>query len=194
MIKKIVNLFFLIFKILIIISLIVLLIFPFALIAIFIKFTSKGPVLHWSKRIGKDNNPFLMPKFRTMKNETPNVATHLLNNENYHVTRFGKHLRKLSLDEIPQLYSILKGDMNFIGPRPALFNQVDLIKLRTINKIHRMKPGITGWAQVNGRDAISIEEKVNLEIEYLKINSFKVNILIFFKTLYEIFKKNNISH
>ena len=132
---------------------------PLLLIIILIRIDSKGPILFWSKRVGQHEEIFLMPKFRTMKIDTPQLATHLLDNHKDRVTAIGKFLRKFSLDEIPQFYSILKGDMNLIGPRPALFNQKDLIKLRRKYKLNNIKPGLTGWAQVNGRDTISIEKK-----------------------------------
>ena len=177
-----------------ILILIIGLIFPCIFIAIIIKLTSKGPIIHWSKRVGINNTLFLMPKFRTMTIGTPDVATHLLKNQNQYIYQFGSLLRKTSIDEIPQLYSILLGHMNIVGPRPALYNQDNLINLRTKNGIHTLKPGITGWAQVNGRDNISIEEKVGLELVYLKNKSFKFDIYIIFLTVISVTSKKNINH
>lgn len=168
---------------------------PFLLIiSILIKIDSKGPILHWSKRVGKNNVIFLMPKFRTMEVDSPQLATHLMAKEKSYVTKVGGVLRKLSLDELPQLFSIIKGDMNFIGPRPALFNQEDLIELRTQNNIHLMSPGITGWAQVNGRDEISIEEKVRYEKEYLDIKSPTLDLKILFLTFFSVILKKGVTH
>ena len=164
------------------------------IIAFIIKLTSKGPVLFWSSRIGQYNLLFKMPKFRTMKIETPQLATHLLNDPESFYTPFGKFLRKFSLDEIPQLLSILKGDMSFIGPRPALYNQDDLMNLRTKKGIHELKPGLTGWAQVNGRDEISIPEKVILDEEYLRKMSWKMDIYILWLTLVKVIKRDDVSH
>ena len=172
-----------------------ILFFPLLIIiAIMILITSGSPIIHWSKRVGKDNNLFLMPKFRTMIKKTPQKATHLMKNNLNNVTFFGSLLRKTSLDEILQLYSVMLGDMNFIGPRPALFNQDDLIQLRTENKIHLQKPGITGWAQVNGRDSLSIKEKVYAEKFYLENRSIILDLRIIISTLLKIFKIDNISH
>lgn len=165
-----------------------------ALLSLLIKFTSKGPVLHLSKRIGQNNIEFTMPKFRTMLIETPQVATHLLGNSKSYLTPIGHILRKLSLDEIPQLISILKGDMSFIGPRPALYNQYDLIELRTKRNIHLIKPGLTGWAQINGRDEISIEEKVQKDEYYYNNFSLSLDLKIFLITVIKVLKSNNISH
>jgi O-antigen biosynthesis protein WbqP len=148
--------------------LLILVFFPLILLMAFlVKVTSKGPALHWSKRVGINNKLFLMPKFRTMEINTPQLATHLMAKEKSYLTPIGGFLRQTSLDELPQLISIIKGDMSFIGPRPALYNQDDLIALRTKFNIHTLRPGITGWAQINGRDEISIEKKVELEKEYL---------------------------
>ena len=141
---------------------------PLILIAIAVRLTSKGPAFHWSSRVGRYNQNFIMPKFRTMRLETPQVATHLLQNPKRYETPIGPFLRKTSLDELPQLYNIFRGDMSFVGPRPALFNQYDLIKLRTKARVHLLLPGITGWAQINGRDTLSIKDKVNLDAAYLK--------------------------
>ena len=159
-----------------------------------IKINSKGPALYWSERVGKKSISFFMPKFRTMIIDTPEVATHLLQEPDKFVTSVGRVLRKTSLDEIPQLYSILIGDMGFVGPRPALFNQVDLIELRKENKIDRVLPGVTGWAQVNGRDELSIEAKVKFEREYLKRKSIFFDSYIIWLTLAKVFKREHVSH
>ena len=153
-----------------------------------------GNLIFWSKRIGKNNIVFLMPKLRTMKKLTPDIATHLLTNQNEYVTKLGKILRKTSLDEIPQLYSVLKGDMTIVGPRPALFNQYDLIKLRTKNNIHFLKPGITGLAQVKGRDLLTISEKVAFDKKYLNQKNFFLNIKIICITVIKLFISKNIFH
>ena len=145
---------------------------PIAVVAIIIKITSKGPVLYWSDRVGLNNTIFKMPKFRTMKIDTPPIATHLLENPDQFLTKAGKFLRKTSLDELPQLCSILKGDMSFVGPRPALFNQHDLIKFRTMKGVHKLIPGLTGWAQINGRDDVPIPVKVDFDEYYMKRRSF----------------------
>lgn len=158
-----------------------------------IKITSKGPVIHWSRRIGKNNVIFLMPKFRTMKIATPQMATHLLTNGNNFLTPIGALLRKTSLDEIPQLWSVLIGDMNLVGPRPALFNQEDLIDLRTLYNIHQIAPGVTGWAQINGRDELSIEEKVKFDKAYLEQKSLIFDFKIILLTVIKVLKRANIS-
>ena len=167
---------------------------PSLIIALLVKITSKGPILFWSKRIGVNNEIFLMPKFRTMKQDTPDVATHLLKDPDQFLTSIGPFLRRTSLDEIPQLYSVLLGDMSLVGPRPALFNQEDLINLRTGKGIHKLKPGITGWAQVNGRDEITIPEKVSLEEEYLDKMSWKMDMGILWLTFVKVLKKDSITH
>ena len=177
-----------------VIILLFIFILPIFFISIAIKLSSKGPVIHLSKRIGRNNKIFLMPKFRTMHINSPNVATHLLNNDKNYITKIGKILRKLSLDEIPQLYSVLIGHMNFIGPRPALYNQYDLINLRTKNNIHKLKPGITGLAQVNGRDLLSIDQKVKLDNEYMKKKSFTLDLNIIVKTFFSFINKKDITH
>ena len=175
--------------------LLIVLFLPILLLVAMIVVVSSGvPVIHWSKRVGKNNQIFLMPKFRTMKNNTPQKATHLMMNNELYTTKSGTFLRKTSLDELPQLYSILTGKMNFIGPRPALFNQIDLIELRTLNGIHSQKPGITGLAQVKGRDNLSIEQKVEEEKIYLNNKSVKLNIFIIFLTVLKIFKRENVIH
>lgn len=167
---------------------------PSLIIALLVKITSKGPILFWSKRIGVNNEIFLMPKFRTMKQGTPDVATHLLKDPNQFLTSIGAFLRRTSLDEIPQLYSVLLGDMSLVGPRPALFNQDDLISLRSKRGINKIKPGITGWAQVNGRDEITILEKVSLEEEYLDKMSWKMDMYILWLTFVKVLKKESITH
>ena len=167
---------------------------PISFISILVKLTSKGPILYWSDRVGRNNTIFRMPKFRTMHINTPAVATHLLNDPDRYLTPFGKLLRKSSLDELPQLYSILKGDISFVGPRPALYNQDDLIKLRTEKGIHKIIPGITGWAQVNGRDKISIPKKVDFDAYYLKKRSISFDIKILFMTFAKVAKSENITH
>jgi O-antigen biosynthesis protein WbqP len=164
------------------------------LTGILIKLTSKGAIIYFSDRVGKNNIIFKMPKFRTMKTNTPAVATHLLDNPQSHLTSIGGFLRKTSIDELPQLWSVLTGKMSFVGPRPALFNQNDLIDLRKKNNIDKILPGITGWAQINGRDEISIEEKVDFEIEYLHKKSFLFDMKILLLTFFKIFTKNGVSH
>jgi O-antigen biosynthesis protein WbqP len=167
---------------------------PLILIAIAVWLTSKGPTLHWSSRVGKDNRIFSMPKFRTMRIDTPQVATHLLRNPKQYETPIGPFLRKTSLDELPQLFNIFKGDMSFVGPRPALFNQHDLIQLRTKGKVHQLLPGLTGWAQINGRDTLSIPDKVALDVEYLKQQSFVFDIRILWATVLKVLKRDGVSH
>lgn len=173
---------------------VVIIIAPSLITALLIKITSKGSILFWSKRIGVNNKIFLMPKFRTMKQNTPDVATHLLKDPDQFLTSIGPFLRRTSLDEIPQLYSVLLGDMSLVGPRPALFNQEDLINLRTEKGIHKLKPGITGWAQVNGRDEITIPEKVSLEEEYSDKMSWKMDMCILWLTFVKVLKKDSITH
>ena len=167
---------------------------PMSLIAFIIRITSKGPALYWSDRIGINNIVFSMPKFRTMKLETPTLATHLLKDPEPFYTPFGKFLRNYSLDELPQLLSIMKGDMSFVGPRPALFNQDDLIALRTEHGIHNFVPGLTGWAQVNGRDDLAIPEKVVLEKEYIELQGFCFDLYIMWRTVIKVFRGDGISH
>lgn len=170
-----------------------LLIIPFLIIAIVILITSNGGVLHWSKRVGKDNNIFKMPKFRSMLVETPVVAKHLLKNPETYFSPIGKFLRRNSIDEFPQLFSILKGDMSFVGPRPALFNQKDLIYLRKIKGVHKLKPGLTGWAQVNGRDKLSVCDKVAYDVEYLNRQSFLFDFKILCMTFLKVIKRDDIN-
>lgn len=170
-----------------------LFIFPGILIAFIIKIDSKGPIIYWSDRVGVDNKLYKMPKFRTMKIGTPAVATHLLKNATSHHTKFGYFLRNTSLDEIPQIYSVFTNKMSFVGPRPALFNQHDLVELRDKSLIN-IKPGITGWAQVNGRDNLTIEEKVKFDQEYVEMKSFLFDLKILWLTVLKVLKRDNISH
>ena len=165
-----------------------------ALIAALIKATSRGPVLHWSNRIGRGNVTFKMPKFRTMICGTPDVATHLLDRPESWVTPIGRFLRRLSLDELPQLFSVVMGQMSIVGPRPALFNQHDLIDLRTRKNIHRLLPGITGWAQVNGRDELPIPVKVAFEEQYLREQSLRFDVRILAETIMRVFHGSGVSH
>jgi len=176
------------------IFLISVLLFFIIISAILVKITSKGRVLYWSDRIGKDNTIFKMPKFRSMLVGTPAVATHLLDNPGAYLSPIGDFLRRSSLDELPQLFSVLKGDMSFVGPRPALFNQEDLIALRTEKGVDRLLPGITGWAQVNGRDELSIPDKVALDLEYLNRQSFWFDMKILWMTFLKVIKRDGVSH
>jgi O-antigen biosynthesis protein WbqP len=180
----------------ILISTLLLLIFsiPMVLIAIAIKLTSTGPVLYWSDRVGAKNKIFRMPKFRTMHTGTPIVATHLLASPDRHMTGIGKLLRKNSIDELPQLFSVLYGDMSLVGPRPALYNQDDLIALRTEKGIHRLVPGITGWAQINGRDDLPIPKKVELDAYYLENQSFIMDMKTIILTVFSVLGSKGISH
>jgi O-antigen biosynthesis protein WbqP len=164
------------------------------LIAIAIRLTSKGSSLYWSDRIGKNNKVFKMPKFRSMLTDAPAVATHLLDNPDSYLSPIGSFLRLSSLDELPQLFSVLKGDMSFVGPRPALYNQDDLIALRTEKGVDKLLPGITGWAQVNGRDELSISDKVALDVEYLNRQSFWFDIKILWMTFLKVVKRDGVSH
>jgi len=168
--------------------------FPMIVIAIFISLTSKGPVLYFSKRVGRQNIIFNMPKFRSMKVDSPVVATHLISEVNEYLSPIGGFLRKYSLDELPQVFSIIKGDMSFVGPRPALFNQYDLIELRKNKGISDLIPGLTGWAQVNGRDELSIQEKVQFEVEYMHQRSFWFELKILWMTLLKVVNRQGISH
>ena len=167
---------------------------PVLLVAIAVRLTSKGPALYWSDRIGRDNVTFKMPKFRSMRVGTPAMATHLLADARSHLTPIGSFLRKSSLDELPQLWSILAGDMSFVGPRPALFNQHDLIALRTEQGVHTLVPGLTGWAQVNGRDELPIPEKVKLDVAYLKRQSLWFDIRILWLTFVTVLDRDGVSH
>lgn len=170
------------------------LVFPVLVIGVLVRLTSRGPALYWSDRIGRDNRVFRMPKFRTMRLGTPAVATHLLKDAASHLTPIGSFLRKSSLDELPQLWSILVGDMSFVGPRPALFNQDDLIALRTERGVHQILPGLTGWAQVNGRDEIPITDKVRLDEHYLRHQSLWFDVHILWLTLLKVLSRENVSH
>lgn len=167
---------------------------PFVLVALAVRVTSKGSVFYWSDRVGRGNKIFSMPKFRTMKINTPAVATHLLENPAQYLTPVGSFLRKSSLDELPQLWSILKGDMSFVGPRPALFNQEDLIALRTEAGVHHLVPGLTGWAQINGRDELPIAEKVLWDVEYLKRQSLGFDLMILLLTAQNVLLGKHVSH
>jgi len=176
------------------ILLLILLSIPLLVISILIKLTSKGPVLYWSDRVGRNNAIFRMPKFRSMKTDTPPVATHLLADPDRYVTTIGRFIRKTSLDELPQIFSVLKGDMSFVGPRPALFNQDDLVALRTSKGIHTLVPGITGWAQINGRDELPIPVKVDYDLHYLKNRSFIFDLKILMLTLSNVIAGKGVTH
>jgi O-antigen biosynthesis protein WbqP len=177
-------------------SILLLIVFaiPMALVALAVKLTSKGPVLYWSDRVGRWNRIFRMPKFRSMRINAPQVATHLLSNPGAYLTPIGSFLRRSSLDELPQLFSVLNGDLSLVGPRPALFNQNDLIELRTECGVHILVPGITGWAQVNGRDELPIPEKVCLDYEYLRTRSFWLDIKILILTILKVARHEGVSH
>lgn len=172
----------------------ILLAIPFVLTAIMVRLTSAGPILYWSQRVGKNNTLFSMPKFRSMWIDTPAVATHLLKNPDKLLTPIGSFLRKSSLDELPQLWNILKGDMSFVGPRPALFNQDDLIAQRTEAGVHALKPGLTGWAQINGRDELPIPQKVALDVEYMHRQSFWFDLKIILLTFVKVLRKDGVTH
>ncbi len=167
---------------------------PVLLVAMVVRSTSKGPALYWSDRVGRNNVIFKMPKFRSMRVGTPAVATHLLADARSHLTPIGSFLRKSSLDELPQLWSILAGNMSFVGPRPALFNQQDLIALRTEQGVHTLVPGLTGWAQVNGRDELPIPEKVKLDVAYLQRQSLWFDVRILWMTFVKVLKRDGVSH
>ena len=184
------RLFDLSFSIVLLFSLIV----PMLLISIAIRLTSKGPVLYWSERVGRNNKIFIMPKFRSMQITTPDIATHLLDNPNSYLSPIGLFLRTTSLDELPQLFSVLNGDMSFVGPRPALFNQDDLIALRNKKGIEKLLPGITGWAQVNGRDELAIIDKVEFDEEYMHRQSFWLDMKILWMTLFKVIRRIGVNH
>lgn len=167
---------------------------PILIVAVLVRLTSPGPALYWSDRVGRDNRIFRMPKFRSMRMGTPAVATHLLADPKAHLTPIGPFLRKSSLDELPQLWSILVGDMSFVGPRPALFNQADLIALRTDQGVHKLVPGLTGWAQINGRDELPIPEKVALDVEYLRRRSLAFDLRILWMTAVKVLRRDGVSH
>jgi len=183
-----------IFDLILAIFLFLVLLISLLLIAVLVIITSKGPALYWSERIGKNNKIFKMPKFRSMLTDTPAVATHLLDNPDAYLSPIGGFLRRSSLDELPQLFSVLKGDMSFVGPRPALYNQDDLVALRTKKGVDRLLPGITGWAQVNGRDELSIPDKVVLDVEYLNRQSFWFDMKILWMTFLKVMKRDGVSH
>jgi len=185
--KRVFDLFF---GVILLLSLVIIMLF----IAIAIRRTSKGSVLYWSDRVGKNNKIFKMPKFRSMLTDTPAVATHLLDNPNVYLSPIGGFLRSTSLDELPQLFSVLRGDMSFVGPRPALYNQDDLITLRIEKGVDKLLPGITGWAQVNGRDELSIPDKVALDVEYLNRQSFWFDMKILWMTFLKVIKRDGVSH
>jgi O-antigen biosynthesis protein WbqP len=167
---------------------------PAVLVAVAVRLTSPGPALYWADRVGRHNNIFRMPKFRSMRVGTPALATHMLADAKSHLTPIGSFLRKSSLDELPQLWSILKGDMSFVGPRPALFNQDDLIALRTAHGVHEVVPGLTGWAQVNGRDELPIEEKVKLDVQYIQRQSFWFDLRILWLTFVKVLRREGVTH
>jgi len=182
------------FDLVIAIVLVVVLLAPLLLLAVLILITSKGAILYWSDRVGRENNVFKMPKFRSMRVDTPVVATHLLSDPDMYLSPIGDFLRRTSLDELPQIWSILKGDMSFVGPRPALFNQDDLIALRTEYGVDKLVPGLTGWAQVNGRDELPIPEKVVLDVEYMHRQSFWFDMKILWMTFLKVIKRDGVSH
>ena len=183
-----------IFDLILGVVILIILIIPMLLIFISIRISSKGAGLYWSQRIGKNSIIFKMPKFRTMQVNTPSIATHLLDNPDEYLSSIGGFLRATSLDELPQLFSVLKGDMSFVGPRPALYNQDDLISLRAAQGIDNLLPGITGWAQVNGRDNLLVQEKVGLDKEYLEKQSFWFDLKILWMTLLNVINRDNIKH
>ncbi len=171
-----------------------ILMLPVALVAVAVRLTSPGPIIYWSDRVGRHNRTFRMPKFRTMRTDAPEVASHLLQDPNTWLTPIGSFLRRSSLDELPQLWSILKGDMSIVGPRPALFNQYDLIELRTQHGVHQLAPGLTGWAQINGRDHLGIPEKVRMDAEYLARQSLRFDLYIIWRTFLIVLRRVGISH
>jgi len=172
----------------------VFLFLPILAVALMVRLTSNGPVFYWSDRVGRYNQLFKMPKFRTMRVDTPAVATHLLTDPKQFLTSVGSFLRKSSLDELPQLWSIIKGDMSFVGPRPALFNQDDLIALRTQHGVDKLVPGLTGWAQINGRDELPIPDKVKLDVDYVKTQSFCLDLKIILLTFLKVLRRDGIQH
>jgi len=171
-----------------------ILVIPIVIVSLLVRFTSAGPIIYWSDRVGRRNKIFKMPKFRTMRVDTPAVATHLLPDPKKFLTPVGSFLRKSSLDELPQLWSIIIGDMSFVGPRPALFNQNDLIALRTEHGVDQLLPGLTGWAQINGRDELPIPDKVKLDVEYLRQQSFFLDVKIIFLTFLKVVRRDGITH
>jgi O-antigen biosynthesis protein WbqP len=171
-----------------------LLVIPFLIVTTLVRLTSVGPILYWSDRVGHQNKLFKMPKFRSMRVDTPAVATHLLNNPEQFLTPVGSFLRKSSLDELPQLWSIIKGDMSFVGPRPALFNQDDLIELRARQGVDQLVPGLTGWAQINGRDELPIPEKVKMDVDYMNNQSLWLDLKIIYLTFVKVLHRDGIQH
>ena len=171
-----------------------ILLLPFLLVWVAVRMTSPGPALYWSERVGQHNTHFMMPKFRSMRWGTPAVATHLLTAPDSYLTPIGSFIRRSSLDELPQLWSIIKGDMSFVGPRPALFNQDDLVALRTQFGVDQLVPGLTGWAQVNGRDELPIPDKVKLEVEYLRHQSLELDLKIIAMTFFKVLRQEGINH
>ncbi|WP_209893340.1 sugar transferase [Rhizobium leguminosarum] len=171
-----------------------ILLVPILIVALCVRLTSPGPILYWSKRVGRFNQIFLMPKFRSMRVDTPTVATHLLEDPDRFLTPIGSFLRKSSLDELPQLWCILKGKISFVGPRPALYNQDDLIELRTAHGVDKLPPGLTGWAQINGRDELPIPEKVKFDVEYLERRSFGFDMRVLFLTAGKVIRRKGIRH
>lgn len=172
----------------------VIFIIPLLILAVLVKLTSKGPVLYWSNRVGRNNVIFSMPKLRTMRVDTPVVATHLLQNPDQFLTPIGGYLRKSSLDELPQLWCILRGDMSVVGPRPALFNQQNLIEMRTEKGVHAIRPGLTGWAQINGRDELPIPEKVELDLYYMRRQSLAFDMKVILLTFLKVVRRDGITH
>jgi O-antigen biosynthesis protein WbqP len=171
-----------------------ILLVPIMMVALCVRLTSVGPIFYWSERVGKHNRLFRMPKFRSMRTDTPAVATHLLADPDQYLTPIGSFLRRSSLDELPQIWSILRGEMSFVGPRPALFNQEDLIALRTQYGLHVLTPGLTGWAQINGRDELPIPEKVELDREYLQRRSMWFDLQILWLTVVKVLRRDGVSH
>ena len=182
------------FDLLLAVVALLLLAMPLLILAVLVRLTSPGPVLYWSDRVGKGNRIFKMPKFRSMRVGTPALATHLLDNPDSYLTPIGSFLRTSSLDELPQLWSVLIGDMSFVGPRPALFNQDDRVALRTAHGVHTLMPGVTGWAQINGRDELPIPEKVKLDVEYLQRRSFWFDLQILWLTMVKVLHRDGVSH
>ncbi len=183
-----------IFDLFLVLALLVLLAIPLALLAVTVRMNSRGPALYWSPRIGRNNILFSMPKFRSMRVDTPVVATHLLEDPSRWLTSIGSFLRKTSLDELPQLWNILRGEMSFVGPRPALFNQHALIEARTSVGVHLLRPGLTGWAQIHGRDEVSVAEKVALDAHYLRHRSMRLDFYIIAMTAHKVLRRDGISH
>lgn len=183
-----------VFDLLLVLVASLILLIPVVLVALLVRLTSTGPALYWSDRVGRNNKIFKMPKFRSMRVGTPAVATHLLTDAQSHLTPVGNFLRKSSLDELPQLWSIIRGDMSFVGPRPALFNQQDLIALRTQYGVEKILPGLTGWAQVNGRDELPIPEKVKRDVQYMQRQSLPLDVKIIFLTFLKVIRRDGITH